>query len=208
MTKKLRLLLAAVAIMLVGASFTATAAQASRGIRSSLTRIGVSGQLVLNSAVTCNVLLELTLRNAGGVINKVTTPAQGDVTFGSITGCSGLGATTGVVLTPIPVYYSSFGGTLPNISSISVNAGDSTRPVGFLLNTAVGSCLYGGTATNVLRGVRITRNTVTGAATGVTFTGSSSLNRFSGSFLCPSTATIAGSLTTFLITPPPTLTLV
>ena len=194
MIKSIRLALVSAAVVILGAMAFASTAQASRGISSSHTRIGVSGNLTMNGLVVCDVLLELTL--ASSSIAKSTSPAQGTVTAGDIPRCSA-GATQGDILFPIPVSYASFNGTLPNISRINVTAGTVANPVGFFLEGlpfCAAGALFGGAASPTMSGISF--NVAGGQITGVTF--NSALNRNAGGALCPSRGTIEGTLTTFL----------
>lgn len=182
---KIRVLLVAAAVVVVGAMLGAGTAQASRGISASATRIGASGVLTMNGLIPCQVLLELTLSSS--TILKSTSSAQGTANGGWIRNCTG--ATDGAILGPIPVSYASFNGTLPAITGINVTAAGA----GFQLNSIplCGSALYRGNLTG------ITINSSGGSVTGVTFN-SNSLPRSTGGATCPSNATIRGTLNTLL----------
>ena len=190
MHKRFKLLFMAAAFLMV-ALLGASTAQASTGISLSTTTIGASGQLVLNGVLTCDVLLSLTANSR--TLTKTTGTNQAVANGGYIRNCAGSLAgspNTGAILGPINVQYASFEGGLPTITKINITAPNAA----FSVNAAVaGNCLYSGN----LRGVGITRNSGTGAATGVRFD-SNALPKASGSFLCPSTGTIVGTLGTLL----------
>lgn len=171
-----------VGLLLALVAAIASNAHASRGISLSSQTIGAGGTLTFNGgAWTCNALF--TYRTNSNTISKTTGVNYGSITSGSITNCTGL-ATGGTVLAPINLQYSSFTGTLPNISEI--NSVSPNFAISF--NTIAGTCLYGGSVRTkkllVVLGITIFRYI------------SESVTKRSGSALCPSTLTIAGDLTT------------
>jgi hypothetical protein len=209
MRKGIRLFVLATCFAIVGMLGMSTIAQASSGIRVSRTVIGVSGRLTMNTLLVCDVLLELSLNNV--TLLKTTADQKGTVSRGSITNCNVAGG--GTILTPIPIFYNGFSGTLPNISRIDIRAGSAAAPVGFQINNLLGACgllpgtaLYGGSATPVLN--RVSLNVSAGTVTGVDFTLTNPLNKFSGTSGCPATATIRGTLSSFLSPGAPTVALI
>ncbi|MBB4661622.1 hypothetical protein [Conexibacter arvalis] len=197
MSKHLRLLFVALAA-LATVAFSTSVAQASRGVSINRTSIGAGGRLTLNDGDTvCDVLLTLT---TAASIAKVIDTRVGGVTGGTITNCNNL-ATSGQVLAtaaaPIPVLFSSWDGVLPTgITEINVYA----NPAGFLLNTIIGSCLYGGR----LIGIRF--NVSGGNVTGATFNTNNLPGAAGNSIFCPASGNIRGTLT--VLGTPPIITLV
>lgn len=171
---------ALVVALLAVASSSATA---SRGFGIG---ISASGTLTLNGgAAVCSGALTITA--ASLPLLKNTGIDQGTIVAASITRCTGSLATGGgAILTPIAVRYQTFTGTLPNaITGVTVMGVDA----GISLDTVAGPCLYRGD----LGGVTI--NISGGVASTVSFTGSNTLPKFSGSILCPSTGSASGTLT-------------
>lgn len=191
MHKHFKLLFMAAAFLTV-ALLGASTAQASRGISLSSTTIGASGVLTMNGVLTCDVLLSLTARSS--TLSKTTGTTQATANGGYIRNCSGSLAgspNTGAILGPINIEYASFDGTLPNIRKINIIA----RAAAFSVNTVAGNCLYQGD----LSGVGFDLNGANpGSVLDVDFTGSNTLPKASGSFLCPSTGQITGKLNTLL----------
>ena len=194
MTKMIRFILAVSAVLAFSVIGT-SAAQASNGISLSENTITANGPLTLsNGLAICDVSLTLQLLNNPIVKDPDPTRVQARVVQpSSIRNCSGGLAIDGAVLTPIDIVYDSFGGTLPNISSIRVDAPNA----GFALNTILGTCLFGGNLQNI--DFLISSGSVTTA-------------RFNNTGIpivtgpCPSPGTIAGDLT--VLAPVPTATLV
>lgn len=179
-------------------------AQASRSISSSATSIGAGGSLTFNNdRMICDYLVQLTL--SADSTPKTAGTTLGTIGPGFIRNCIGPIVpsppnNTGTILAGSTVSYASFTGTLPRITSIGV----SSLNFGFSLNTLWGVCLYRASATNPFTGVSLdspTSNTLTS----LTFT-NDSIDRASGSILCPATWAIRGTLT--VLAPAPRLTLI
>lgn len=97
---------------------------------------------------------------------------------------------TGTMLDGATFNYSSFSGTLPNISSIVVTSTN----IGFLFQLPlVGSCLHSGGSIRAT----LTRNTVTGTIDSIAISGSGITSRGS----CPGPITISGTLTVLATKP-------
>lgn len=181
----------ALAIALVGLAAPA-AATASSGIQVGAGWLTTSGVITKNNT-RCDVSL---IFASDGVIAKTTslTPFTGETLVGgTLTNCAG-GLLTGGQITSsgVSMRYSSFSGTLPNITGIRF------RILGFrvTLRTIAGNCEYGGD----LDGVNVT--TSGGSVTGVDLTGSSTLPRTAGSALCPASTAMTGTLSRVSGTPP------
>lgn len=190
--RSVRSLLLTVAIVV--AALVPSTALASRGIMFSHTVISVSGRVTINGNVICDNSFTISLTS--NPLLKTTGTNQGTVA-GNIERCTGGGATgPGTVLAGSTIRYESFSGTLPAITSIGI----SSQNWGFQMTTIVGNCLYGGNLSGLVAQAPSLRVTT------LNFNSSTTLNRASGSALCPTTVTLRGALS--IIGTPPTITLV
>lgn len=118
--KLVRLLVAvtsAVAVLLVLAS-SASAGRISASeqrLRATFTRMDFSGAL---GTIECEAVIDITLHSR--VITKTAGSLIGYVTAGNVNRCSRGGATVLRETLPWHIQYTSFSGTLPNISTIRV----------------------------------------------------------------------------------------
>ena len=190
-----RYVVLAVSAILAFAVVGPSAARAGNGISLSENTITANGPLTLSDGLAiCDVSLTLQLLNNPIVKGPDPRRVQAKVAQPStIRNCSGGWMIDGAVLTPLDIVYDSFGGTLPTISSIRVDAPNA----GFSLNSILGTCLYGGSLQNLDFLIR---------------SGSVTTARFNNLGIpivtgpCPSPATIAGDL--MVQAPVPTATLV
>jgi hypothetical protein len=154
--------------------------------------------------VSCPVTLEGSFHST--TVSKVSNALIGFVSRASVTSssCNGGGATILTATLPWHIMYDSFTGTLPTITGVNTLL---TRTA-YLVNVFGVNCLYQENGVNRSRG-RI--NVGAGGVVGtLTPDANIQLPKFSGSFLCPSSAGFqgAGTVTVLSNTSRITLTLI
>lgn len=190
------------------ALLSATDANASRSLSSDLTSFSVAGTVTITNGGTilsgdCSTQLDISLST--NPIPKVAGNTFSSYRSGFVRDCVGplipRTNNTGAIL-GATFKYSSFTGPLPQVTSIAIASTDFSASV----NTIVGNCLYRATPADPLNGIRITADgRAPNLVTGMTLA-TDTIARFSGPFLCPTTAAFSGTLA--IIRPAPTLTLV
>jgi hypothetical protein len=181
------LIVGLLAAIVFGASAGSATAATGASVTNGATLATASGRVTMNAGginENCTVRLGMTLnssiaKRAGTTIGTVQSTASGG---SSITNCDL--STEGTVLHGIVVRYTSFAGTLPNITRINASA----PLAGFLLQLPIfGSCLYQGTVNAVFN-----RNVTTLEITSVAISGTGLTGSPSG---CPTPASLGGTLT-------------
>lgn len=196
MSKFVTLLVGVVAM----AGVAAAAARGSSGIQSSSSGpITANGSITFGGNTICTVSLTFSL--SANPMLKTIGRTQGTVSGGSITSCrSSIGITDGTWLLPGNIQYSSFSGTLPNITSVLTNVTNT----GFQLNSSLGiRCLYG-TLVLVIRFLFFLIATAT--ILNQINIDSAPVPRVSGGGLCPASVTVRGTLA--VLSPQPRVALV
>lgn len=167
-------------------------ASASSGIAFSSGTIAAGGVVTMNSLGTCTVLTTMQLNST--TIRKTVGASIGSDTRITVSGCTGGIITAATIATPTTIQYSSFTGTLPNITEINTVVPNVTISA----TTPFGTCVYAGERRRKilleLLDVTIFRWI------------SETVVKRSGSALCPSQVTIGGDLRT--LGTPPTVRLV
>lgn len=182
MSKQVRvtlLALTATALLAAGHS-TAHAAQGFRvGAGAGFTATGVVTFTSGLGATSCTLTLTGTLAASW---LKTSLASMGSLTGGRGSACAGGAVTALVPLAPTPLAYSSFNGTLPNVTQVN----HVMQRFAVDLTTPFGNCLYAGD-------LAASMSVMTPATT---FTlGGSRLPKFSGGALCPPNVAVAGTLT-------------
>lgn len=177
--------LVTLALALSALAAMATGAMASRGISlgQALT-VTATGQTTLTTngvSVICRLNITLTIN--ASILKSADATADGSVPTATITNCND--GSTGRVTSVIPLFYTSWAGSLPsNITAINARTGTAafTMSDGILFPPSPGGCAYTASSLTVQ---------LSGAASVIT------TGRFSGTATaaspCPTPATIASS---------------
>lgn len=194
MSKYLRLVFAG-CVAVLAMSLLAGSAVALRSLSVNRTRVSATSRSVIFTGAELNTTCEVTLNGetTTTAVAKGSTSQIGVITEGRTTNCRGAARRAVILNTavnPMRLAYTSFAGTLPRITSVTVTASNALFE---LQETFAGNCLYRGDAvrsvfSETLGGQRFNQAEFNRAA--------STLN--SGGFFCPRTGTITG---TFTLTP-------
>jgi hypothetical protein len=178
----------------------------SQNLRATYASLEFFGEGGIEATVRCPLTLEGSFHSR--TVAKVVSSLVGYVTraiVGSSAACTGGHATVLTATLPWHVAYSSFSGTLPNITSVRLLL----KRVAFLLEVGLGtSCLYAEDGMTPVAG--FVNREAGGRITGLTEDETIRLVKVSGTFGCPSQGGFRGTGSVMLLgaTTPVTLTLI